>query len=157
MLIAHLPAGYILGRGLKVRQGPVMWAALIGSVLPDLDLVWFYFVDHRSIHHHKYWVHAPGFWLIVIAVLYPLAAWKAPSLKAPLLVFLAAMLIHLCLDSIGGGIMWLWPISDHLYALVEVPATQSHWILSFIVHWTFWAEVAILASAAVLWWHRKER
>jgi inner membrane protein len=154
MLIAHLPAGYILGRSLKVQKGTVMWAALIGSVFPDLDMFWFHLVDHRAFHHHRYWVHAPGFWLAVAAVLYPLAMWKAPKWKIPLLVFLAAVLIHLCLDTIGGGIMWLWPFADHLYAFVEVPATQSHWVLSFIVHWTFWAEVAIVAFAAVLWLRR---
>jgi inner membrane protein len=157
LLIAHLPAGYILARALRVSRGPLLWAALAGSVFPDLDMFWFHLVDNRAFHHHRYWVHAPGFWLIVMAIIYPLALWKAPTFRAPALVFLASIVVHLCLDTIGGGIMWLWPVSDHLFALVEVPATRSHWVLSFMVHWTFWAEVAIVVAAAVLWWRRDER
>ena len=74
MLIAHLPSGYLLGRGAGAK-GRLMAAALAGSVFPDLDMIWFHLVDHGAIHHHRYWMQAPGFWLI-IAALAGFLAWR---------------------------------------------------------------------------------
>ena len=42
------------------------------------------------------------------------------------------------------------PANGTLYALVEVPATRSHWVLSFLTHWTMLAELAIWVAAAAL-------
>ncbi len=146
MITAHLPAGYIVGRAMPVAPW-VMAAALAGSVLPDFDLIWFYFIDDRAFHHHRYWVHAPGFWLIVAAASLPLMRWRLPRHMPAAWAFFAALLVHLILDSLAGSIMWLWPFDDTLYALVQVPATRSHWVLSFLTHWTFAAELAIWAVA----------
>jgi inner membrane protein len=71
------------------------------------------------------------------------------------LVFFAAILLHLCLDTIGGGIMWAAPFNDHLYTLVTVPPTQSHWIASFILHWTFLLELIIWSVGIVMWRKRQ--
>jgi hypothetical protein len=131
-----------------------MTAALLGSVLPDFDMLWFHLVDHGSIHHHRYWVHAPGFWLILATLALPLIRWRAAQHLAPALIFLAAIFLHLILDSLGGGIMWGWPFSTTLHQLVTVPATHSHWVLSFLLHWTFLAELGITALAALLWLKR---
>lgn len=148
MLTAHLPSGYVLWRALPcVKWG--LPAALAGAVFPDLDLIWFYLVDDRAFHHHRYWVHVPVFWLAVSAGLLPLV-WRTAWCGAAL-VFLGAISMHLVLDSISGGILWGAPVSDHLYALVEVPATQSNWVLSFILHWTFLLEVVVWLTAAALW------
>jgi inner membrane protein len=152
MLIAHLPAGYITARAGRVGKGPLLSAALIGSVFPDFDMIWFLFVDYGSVHHHKYWVHAPGFWLILAAVTLPFLP-KAGRNAG--LMFLAAVLVHIALDTHAGGIMWLWPLSDHLYTAVIVPATQANWVLSFIWHWTFLLELAVIAVAALLFFTRK--
>lgn len=152
MLIAHLPAGYVTARAAGQRNGALLWAALIGSVFPDFDMIWFLFVDQGDIHHHKYWVHAPGFWLILAAVTLPFLPKTARNAG---LMFLAAVLIHIALDTHAGGIMWLWPLSDHLYTFVIVPATQANWVLSFILHWTFLLELAVIAVAAVLFFTRK--
>lgn len=151
MILAHLPAGYLVGRAFGARAGPVMAAALAGAVLPDLDLIWFYLIDDRAFHHHRYWVHIPGFWAAVAAVVLPLCRIAAPQLWWPALAFFASILVHLVLDSVGGGILWLWPFDDRLIALVEVPATQSHWVLSFLAHWTVALEAAIILAAAALW------
>jgi inner membrane protein len=155
MILAHLPAGYILARGMRQHWGPTFAAIMVGSVFPDLDMVWFHLVDHGAIHHHRYWVHAPGFWALLGAVVLPLMALtKRPLL--PAIGFLASVLIHLILDSVGGGIMWLWPFSTDLFALIEVPATQSHWVLSFLLHWSFVAELALITTAATLFLRRKK-
>jgi hypothetical protein len=149
MLTAHLPSGYVLGR-LGPRSFPyLMPAALIGSVFPDLDMIWFHLIDDRAFHHHRYWVHIPVFWAAVALVALPLAWWLGWLRTAA--VFFAAILMHLILDTIGGGIMWGAPVSDHLYELVTVPATYGHWVTNFILHWTFLAELAIWAAAIVLW------
>jgi hypothetical protein len=55
------------------------------------------------------------------------------------------------LDSLAGSIMWLWPLDDTLYALVEVPPTRSHWVLSFLTHWTMLAELSVWGAALLLW------
>ncbi len=151
MLTAHLPAGYLTGRAFGVTSGAVMGAALAGSVLPDFDMIWFHFVDHRAFHHHRYWVHAPGFWAIIAAVALPLIRLLAPRLWWPALAFFASLLVHLILDSLAGSIMWLWPFDSTLYALVEVPPTRSHWVLSFLTHWTFLSELVIWALAIGLY------
>lgn len=150
MITAHLPSGYVLGRLLPARPG-VMAAALIGSVFPDLDLIWFYLIDDRAIHHHHYWVHAPGLWLGLAAPLLPLCYWYARRWLPALAAFFAAILMHICLDGIAGGTMWFWPLTDRLYTMTTVPATQSHWLLSFLFHWTMLLELAVWGAALALW------
>ncbi|NJM84197.1 MAG: metal-dependent hydrolase [Tabrizicola sp.] len=152
MLTAHLHSGYVLARALPPDIPRLMPVALVGAVLPDIDMVWFHLVDNGAFHHHRYWVHVPVFWLAVAAVALPLAAWLGYLRTAA--VFFAAILVHLVLDSIGGGILWGAPISDHLFEMVTVPAAHGHWILSFMLHWTFLLELLIWAAAAFLWFRR---
>ncbi|HMS94331.1 MAG TPA: metal-dependent hydrolase [Tabrizicola sp.] len=149
MLTAHLPSGYVLARLLPKGIPYLMPAALIGSVFPDLDMIWFHLIDDRAFHHHRYSVHIPAFWLAVAAIGLPLAARLGYFRTA--LVFFAAILMHLILDTISGGILWGAPFSDHLFALVTVPADYSHWVISFILHWTFLSELVVWALALYLW------
>lgn len=153
MLTAHLPSGYVLARSADPDIRWLIPAALFGAVLPDFDMLFFHFVDDRSIHHHRYWVHVPAFWAVVAVLALPLLArW---NMLRTGLVFFAAVFLHLCLDTIGGGIMWAAPFNDHLYTLVTVPPTQSHWIASFILHWTFLLELVIWGAAIVMWQKRQ--
>ena len=62
-------------------------------------------------------------------------------------MFFAAIALHLVLDSIAGGILWLYPFDDRLWQVVEVPAAYGHWIISFMLHWTFVLEVAVWVAA----------
>ena len=151
MLTAHLPSGYVLAQGIG-RNIPFLFpAALIGAVLPDLDMIWFYLVDQRAFHHHLYWLHIPLFWAVIALVALPGLAVFSRRYLATGGVFFAAIFLHLILDSIAGGIMWRAPFDDHLYALVTVASTQDHWVLSFIFHWTFLLEIAVWVSAVLLW------
>jgi len=111
-------------------------------------MLFFHFVDHGAIHHHRYWVHVPAFWFVVALLCLPVLG--RTRYQAAGCVFLASNLVHLLLDSIGGGIMWLYPINNTLYEIITVPATRSHWIWSFLLHWTIVLEVAIWVLAAVL-------
>lgn len=124
-------------------------AAVAGAVCPDVDMLFFYFVDQQSIHHHRYWVHIPLFWLVMAGVVLPLL-WRS-RYRGIALAFFAGILLHLLLDSIGGGIMWLAPFSTHLWELVPIPASRSHWIWSFVLHWTFAFEIMIWGAAVYLY------
>ncbi|WP_421704106.1 metal-dependent hydrolase [Aliiroseovarius sp.] len=154
MITAHLPSGYLLGRGIRAR-GWLMGAAVLGAVFPDFDLIWFYGVDGRAFHHHLYWVHMPAFWLVTGAALLTVLRLAAPGALPFAAAFLAGVALHLVLDTFAGGIAWAWPVSNHLTTLVAVPATQSHWLLSFILHWSFLPELAIWAAALFLFFKRK--
>lgn len=149
MLIAHLPSGYLLGRALGAR-GRVMVAALLGAVAPDFDMIWFHLAD-RTVHHHRFWPHIPALWLAVAVVGLPLVGRFARRWLSAAACFLAGVFLHLVLDSLAGSVMWLWPLDDRLYELVTVQPTHGHWVLSFMAHWTFGAELAICATAAALW------
>ena len=155
MLTAHLPSGYVLGRLVERLTPQVLWAlpvAMLAAVLPDIDMFWFYFVDQGSIHHHRYWVHVPAFWAALALPLLPLLIWRGYGFLG--FVFFAGVFLHLLLDSLSGGILWGAPFDTTLYSLVTVPATQDHCILSFLLHWSFAAEVVIWAVAAWLWFWR---
>lgn len=141
MITAHLPAGFLLSRAADWR-GAALVAALVGATFPDLDLIAFYLIDDRAIHHHRYWVHAPAFALGVSALL--IALTRASPVA---IAFGAGWCLHILLDAPVGGVMWLWPLSDELFHFVSVPATQSHWVLSFVFHWSFLAELAIWSAA----------
>jgi inner membrane protein len=149
MIIGHLPAGYLLTRRLDPRL--VGWG-LLGSVLPDFDLFYFYLVDGRSRSHHAYWPHLPAYWLaaaLLLALLAPLLRRRA-WLAVPA-VLVANSLVHLALDTIAGGIRWLYPWSLDYVRLTVVPARFDWWLMSFIFHWTFLLDLALCAWAWREW------
>jgi inner membrane protein len=117
-------------------------------------MIYFHAFDH-SMHHHRFWTHIPAVWLVVTVTSLALAKWLRPSWVAPLALLLAGVWLHLVLDTWAGDIMWLWPVSDQFFHLFAVPATQSHWVLSFLLHWTFLAEIVIIAAAVYLYFRHE--
>lgn len=158
MLIAHLPAGYILGT--VARRGAsshaIMAAALIGSVAPDFDMAYFYASGGR-VHHHAYVTHWPLFWLASAILILPLLKWLRPAWLAAGFVFFSAALLHMVMDTIAAPLSWFAPFSLHEFELVRVPATHANWIMSFLLHWTFLLEIAICLSAFALFLIRRRR
>ncbi len=156
MLIAHLPAGYLLARRLAPRlardAGETRRLTAVGlaaAMLPDIDMLWFWLVDAQPVLHHRYWTHVPAFWLAAAAaaaLLLRLARLSVPWRDIAML--LSGVLLHLLLDSFAGGIAWAWPAGHRLYRLVEVPPRFDWWVWSFVLHWSFLAELAIAAWAA---------
>lgn len=154
-MIAHVPAGYLLVRRIGPRLATgrtgaprLMVLGLLGSIFPDIDLFYFYLADGRQTLHHDYWTHIPAFWLcaaLAAAALMMLARVTLPWRES--LVFLAGVLLHLQLDSIAGGVAWAWPVSQHRFVLVEVPARFDWWVWNFVLHWSFLAEIAICVWA----------
>lgn len=152
MFIAHLPAGYLLTRSLQNRfqTKRFIWVGLVASILPDIDLFYFFYIDHRQTLHHEYWTHWPLLWLalwllslIVILIL------KKRSALIISTLFFSNLFLHFVLDTYVGGINWLYPFVDHNTFLLNVPARHSFWIANFIFHWTFLVEIII--SLAALW------
>ena len=160
---SHLPAGYICGCLLMDHVVPVqrkkrLVALLIGSVFPDVDMLYFYLIDHGRHHHHHYWTHLPIFWLAALAVT-ALVGLHARSKRIALVAasFIGGVFLHLILDTPFAGICWLYPLTDQKFYLVTVPATRSWWVWSFVFHWSFLFEIAICIAAAVLYFRRRFR
>lgn len=145
MFIGHLPGGYLAARALwRKGQKHLIIATLIGSVLPDIDMLWFYFVDHGSTHHHTYITHRPAVWAAIALI--------GLALRKPVITAVGlGGLVHMALDSIVGAIAWGWPFTNASAPLVVVPATHENWILSFLTHPTFLVEIALFASALTLY------
>ncbi|PAQ06672.1 hypothetical protein CIT26_24625 [Mesorhizobium temperatum] len=158
MLIAHLPAGYIFGSFARSRwpgKG-IMPAAMLGSVFPDIDMLYFHFVDGGRTHHHAYITHWPLFWAATGLVALSVAKWCGQRYLAPVSAFFAAAMMHMILDSVASPMMWLMPFDGHALELVTVPAMYRNWVMSFILHWTFALELLICAWALALGFRRSQ-
>jgi hypothetical protein len=125
VFIAHLPAGYLAttallhGRQLApAARRRLLRLGLAASVLPDLDLLYFYLVDGRRHVHHAYLPHLPLAWVAALgataAVLWRRRATSAA--RAALVVLGANVLLHLVLDTVAAagvasigtvGVPWL--------------------------------------------------
>lgn len=161
MFIAHLPAGYLAARAVAAGckrympgfRWPVLLAtALFFSVLPDFDLLWFYWVDNRQVLHHRYYTHLPVFWLVLLvpSLIFMLAA-RCWLLAVYTFTALFSVLTHQFLDTISGGIKWLWPMANDWTRWFTVPAIYDEWIVNFIFHWTFLLELGICLIAVFVW------
>lgn len=147
MFLAHLPAGYILTKKLQKSHKIEKYLALglFASILPDLDIVWFYLVDNAQHLHHSYWIHIPFYWLLIGLIAFiAIKVAKRSELITPLIIFLCGIFLHLFLDTFVGGIKWLYPISTESFFIAYVPAVYNYWVLNFIFHWTFLLEVSII-------------
>ncbi len=150
MLTAHLPSGYLIGRLIEKNrpQRQIMATALIGALIPDLDMLYFHFVDFGRTHHHLFITHWPLAWLAIglpVIALYHVTGQTFSRNMA--VTFLGAVMLHLCLDSIAAPVFWLMPFTQGQIELVQVPANYPHWIISYLLHWTFALELAIWLAA----------
>lgn len=151
MLTAHAPAGYIIAKLLSPLKPPSIsskkWAiyGVLGGLLPDVDMLWFYLVDNRQVHHHRYFTHFPIVWFSLLLLSYFLYKNRQNSVTACALLLSINACVHMLLDSIVGDIWWLMPFYDRAFSLFTVPAVYpvSSWHWNFILHWTFAFEVAI--------------
>jgi len=164
MFIGHLPAGYLATTLLLDRAAVpaparrrLLVVGLIASVLPDLDLLWFYTLGQRRQVHHAYLPHLP----LACAVFFATAAllpWIARARREawiPWTIAAVNVFLHLLLDTTAGGIRWLWPFSDAEFALGHVPARHDPWVLNFVLHWTFALEILLVAAVLALLWRRR--
>jgi inner membrane protein len=161
MFIAHLPAGYIVTKKLqhKTKFYKYLWVGLLASILPDLDLFWFYFVDHRQTEHHEYFTHSPIFWLIILLcsliILFIFRKLNKATV-AIILFFFVNLYLHFILDSIVGGINWGYPFFDGHVLLYEIAPRYDWWVFNFILHPTFLLEIAIVIYGFLYYFRKKE-
>ncbi|MGD6809002.1 MAG: metal-dependent hydrolase [Candidatus Bathyarchaeia archaeon] len=105
--IGHFALGYLTGKATsKLAHVKINLPLLLAvSVIPDVDLLFSGFMDHRGLTHS----------LIVIGILsVPFFA----KYKKAMLPYLAAILSHVFLgDLFTGGIEFLWPISKTSFGL----------------------------------------
>ena len=163
MFIAHLPIGYLASRLIyprlrspEIERKGFLIAGMAGAIAPDLDMFYFYLIDHRQHHHHSYWTHYPIVWMCLLLLspsLSFLGKWKA--LAVIMMIFSLNGLIHMLLDSVAGIIYWFAPISHKAYGLVTVQALYTPWWLNFILHWSFLIEMAIFTWAMLVWRYRE--
>ena len=145
MIIGHLPAGYLVARLATALGAPsLFWGLMSGSIAPDFDMLRFYQTDNQATHYHDYVTHRPVIWLGIFGL-------GCLVRQAFVLGLGLGGVLLLVLDSIAGKVAWLWPFSDGTTTLVIVPATQDHWVLSFLVHWTFGVEIVITCIAIFMW------
>lgn len=159
MFIAHLPAGYLASRLLlnvlhtpKPGRKLLVSTGLVASLLPDIDLAYFFLIDHRLHHHHTYWTHLPIFWLSILVIAHTICL--LPKLREwhPfVLIFGTNIFLHLALDSVVGDVWWLIPFLNEPFALFSVPVRYAPWYLNFLLHWSFWLEIAITFAAYAVW------
>ena len=158
MFVAHVAGGYLVTRAYlrnidtsSMEYRFVKYYLLFGllcSVLPDIDLFYFYLIDHRQHAHHTYWTHIPLFWILFTGLLFSMA--KAVSNQSRGFVWLILLLnteLHMVLDSVAGGIYWLYPFNGEKYRIFVVTARYDWWVLNYIFHWTFLLEMIIIAAA----------
>ncbi|MDD5437577.1 MAG: metal-dependent hydrolase [Patescibacteria group bacterium] len=150
MFIAHLPAGYLLTRKLQnyFKTNRFLWLGLVASVLPDIDLFYFYLFDGKQNFHHSYWIHIPFFWLALALIVFLLTYRQKRYLTAAI-IFFSNIFLHLALDTVVGQIKWLFPFSKVFVYLFFVPSRYTFWVFNFFFHWTFLFELAILIWALV--------
>lgn len=162
MFFAHLPAGYLLTRGLLTARGAadladverrrLMAAGLVASVLPDFDLA-YALLAHSNVSHRAFLTHAPLAWLALATGVAVLAwSWGRPDWQRLNLAVLANVWLHLALDTVAAPVRWLYPFSGQWFELVRVPYLAGlPWYLSFMAHWTLLIELAIVATALAVW------
>ncbi|WP_299724311.1 metal-dependent hydrolase [uncultured Tateyamaria sp.] len=152
MIIGHLPAGYLMATALDRsfdRDRVVFWSILVGSVAPDLDMLRFFLVDRGAVHHHNYLTHDPTLWFGVLFLGFVLTS------RALIGLGIGAVL-HMVLDTVVGAVSWGYGKLSVSGPLVTVPATQDHWVLSFILHWTFLIELVICGVAVAVFMKRRK-
>ncbi|MDF1496632.1 MAG: metal-dependent hydrolase [Patescibacteria group bacterium] len=153
MFIGHLPAGYILTKTLQKKLGTskYLFFGLLGSVIADIDILYFYLIDNRQNLHHGYWIHIPFYWMMItlVTILFFWILKKKDYIIASI-IFFSNIFLHLFLDTIVGKVEWLYPLTDKGYYLFDVPAVYDFWVWNFVFHWTFLFEVGLVVWAVVL-------
>lgn len=124
---------------------------MIASILPDIDILYFYLIDNRQSLHHGYWIHIPFYWLIIgIIAFMTIYLLKKKDYYIAATIFFANIFLHLTMDTIVGKIQWLYPFTDQSYFLFNVPAVYDFWVYNFIFHWTFLFEVIVIVLAGYI-------
>lgn len=160
MLIGHAPAGYLLSRRLSDNKYVIL-LGLLGSVLPDIDMLYFYWFDGQKHHHHEYWSHIPYYWFLILLVVSPALCFMKRTIAYAFIVMFINIFLHLLLDTMwSGGIQWFYPFSDNMISFMEVSTRWSAkqiyygvegWIWNFVIHPSFLVELLLFTTACTFY------
>lgn len=160
MLLAHIPAGYLLSTALLKRYAPLparqaqglLWLGLVCATLPDFDLLYFHFVDERRHNHHSYWTHIPIWWAMSLLPIYAWALWRRRrTVSVACAVVLCNVWLHCALDSLASGIQWFYPLSERYFALLPLPGDDHWWSKRFVLNFCALVELSIIVLALRRW------
>lgn len=126
MIFAHAPASFLLTYALKKYWQPscqrkqiisLYILAMIGGIFPDIDL-FYYYLSSATFSHHEVFTHSVLFYSIVCGLIYFFGYWrKNKFLQTAASLFFLGIISHFLADSLGAGVVWLWPFSKTLYGL----------------------------------------
>ena len=157
MFIAHLPAGYLCTKAIdfhrprEIQEWSCFLAGLTGAVFPDADGIYFRFFSQRLLRHHEYWTHTPIVWGIAWIAALLLLRYKAnKKIQWLSLVFFANVFLHLLLDSVKDGLLWLYPLSGKTFSIAEMTKNVSMPLGIFLEQRIFLLEAAICLAAATV-------
>jgi len=157
MLIAHGPAGYLVGvaaAGAR-RRFDLVIAGLAGGLFPDLDAVGYHLGIVQGFHRATP-LHWPSVWIAAALIGLALIALKRRPGEF-LTVMAVSGLVHCGLDMTMAPLYWAAPFHWQAYEMVHVPGGWSPYWLGFIFYWTFLPEIAIWITALWIWRGRREQ
>lgn len=128
MIFAHGPAGFITTYltkrwwSKKLTKRQILYLFIIGTLaglFPDIDTVYYYFFS-ATLYHREIFTHSLVLYLIVYLVIYFIGCFKKSRfVKVVGFVIFLATLSHLFLDSLGSGVMWLYPFKTKTHGLLD--------------------------------------
>ncbi|MCX4030052.1 metal-dependent hydrolase [Endozoicomonas sp. SM1973] len=130
-LLTHPVVPIVLGLALKNSKitFPLLLAAAVASILPDLDVIAFYFgIPYASPFGHRGFTHSISFSILVGLI--GMMGYRVLN-TTPLWAFIGLFigsLSHPFLDAMtngGLGVAWLWPWDDHRYFFPDRPIQVS--------------------------------
>ncbi len=127
MLFAHGPAGFIANYffGDSSKKKIYLWVAFIFGIFPDFDVFYYYFFNATSGHRENF-THT----LLPYIILALIVAFFSKRLA---LAIFFGIFSHLFLDSLGFGVMWLWPFSHEMFGLVKLSFFEKFLSNNFFV------------------------
>lgn len=164
MLIAHGPLGYILATVTqrwwklptlsKIQIRWVLITAFVGGIFPDIDLLFFYFIDsshsHRQLITHSLFMYI-GL-LVVGVLLLRLSRFKYIGILVS--VFAVGTISHVFTDMIIGMTIFLAPFSYELLGLISFDWYRSSIFIRYSHVTGIGIELLIIAYALFIWIHQ---
>lgn len=157
MFVAHIFAGYLGSRYYVNKADPepgarqslvYLFTGMFFSIFPDIDLLYFYFITQHQPHsHHAYWIHMPWFWVVTLLLATIISRGLKKNWQPYIVLSGFGIASHLVLDSVAGGIYWLYPFSDIYWRMFSITPKYHWWVLNYLLHWTFLLEILIISFA----------
>lgn len=156
MILAHGPLGYLIGYGLRTKlpfSKWLLWCAAVGGMLPDLDLLYFYFAN-ASLSHRQLLSH--GFLLYVILIVVGVCARRWQWGIGLALVGVGGF-SHVLADMLIGQAAALAPFNDQLYGLVSWSWFRGSVLMDYSLVTNFVVEYMLMFGALITLVRQKRR